>query len=238
MASSTVTAAADSPRQPIAPWWHTVLVASAMAGLSLASWYQHGPPNVGVPGISSRLSTYFTVIVAEWSVILLIWLGLRRRGDTMQALLSPRWPAPRAFFRDLGLAAGFFVLIALALSPLAERLAGDTKNMKVAYFPQTALELAAWLAMSATAGFCEEFIFRGYLMRQFSAWTRSRAWGIVLQAVAFGLAHGYYNKGVMVIIGIEGVALGLFTNWRKSLRPGMLAHGLQDSIGGIVAFFS
>jgi membrane protease YdiL (CAAX protease family) len=42
----------------------------------------------------------------------------------------------------------------------------------------------------------------------------------------------------MVLIMVQGWLLGLLAYWRKSLRPGMLAHGLQDAIGGIVAFFS
>jgi hypothetical protein len=42
----------------------------------------------------------------------------------------------------------------------------------------------------------------------------------------------------MFAIMLQGCLLGLLACWRKSLRPGMLAHGLQDSIGGIVAFFS
>ena len=91
--------------------------------------------------------------------------------------------------------------------------------------------------MAATAGFCEELTFRGYLTRQFNAWTGSRVFAVVLQGVAFGLAHGYYQR-VMLVIMVQGWLLGLFAYWRKSLRPGMLAHGLQDAIGGLVAFFS
>jgi membrane protease YdiL (CAAX protease family) len=60
---------------------------------------------------------------------------------------------------------------------------------------------------------------------------------ILLQGAVFGLAHGYYEK-VMVLIMVQGWLLGLLAYWRKSLRPGILAHGLQDAIGGIVAFFS
>jgi membrane protease YdiL (CAAX protease family) len=93
------------------------------------------------------------------------------------------------------------------------------------------------LGLSATGGFCEELIFRGYLAQQFRTWTGNRAFGIVLQAVAFGLAHGYYRK-VMVVIMVHGCLLGLLAYWRKSLRPGMLAHGLQDVLGGILAFLS
>ena len=42
----------------------------------------------------------------------------------------------------------------------------------------------------------------------------------------------------MLVIMVQGWLLGLLAYWRKSLRPGMLAHGLQDAIGGVVAFFS
>jgi uncharacterized protein len=42
----------------------------------------------------------------------------------------------------------------------------------------------------------------------------------------------------MVVVLVEGCLLGSLAYWRKSLRPGMVAHGLQDSIDGVVAFFS
>lgn len=93
------------------------------------------------------------------------------------------------------------------------------------------------VALAATGGFCEELIFRGYLTRQFHAWTGSNVLAILLQGVLFGLAHGYYEK-VMVLIMIQGWLLGLLAYWRKSLRPGMLAHGLQDAIGGVAGFLS
>jgi len=60
---------------------------------------------------------------------------------------------------------------------------------------------------------------------------------ILLQGGLFGLAHGYYGR-VMVAITVQGWLLGLLAYWRRSLRPGMLAHALQDGIGGVVAFFS
>ncbi len=94
-----------------------------------------------------------------------------------------------------------------------------------------------WLGLAATGGFCEELVFRGYLTRQFSAWTGSRVFAVVLQGMAFGLAHGFYHK-IMFVVMVQGWLLGLLAYWRKSLRPGMLAHGLQDALGGLVAFFS
>ena len=61
MSSSTVITSVDTAREPIAPWWHTVLVLLPIAIASVASWYQHGLSNAHVPGISSRLSSYITV---------------------------------------------------------------------------------------------------------------------------------------------------------------------------------
>jgi len=54
-----------TPKEPIAPWWHTVLVVVPVAIGSIASWYQHWLPNANLPGISSRLSSYFTVLAIE-----------------------------------------------------------------------------------------------------------------------------------------------------------------------------
>lgn len=237
MSSSRVTTSADTARESIAPWWHTVLVLALLAVMSVASWYQHGLPNAHVPGLGSRLSGYFTVLVAEWFQVLLIWLALRRRGLSIGSLVSNRWQTLGTFFRDLGLAVGFLVVAVPLVGLLAHLLADNANSTLAAITPKTTFELMVWLVLAATAGFCEELTFRGYLTQQFRAWTGSHAFAVILQGVAFGLAHGYYHK-VMVVIMVQGWLLGLFAYWRKSLRPGMLAHGLQDGIGGVVAFFS
>ena len=88
--------------------------------------------------------------------------------------------------------------------------------------------------MSATAGFCEEIIFRGYLQRQFAAMTNSMLIGVLLSAAVFGASHGYEGVARMVLIGIYGLMFGLLAWWRKSLRPGMIAHAWHDALSGAV----
>ena len=91
-----------------------------------------------------------------------------------------------------------------------------------------------YVMLSFTAGICEEILFRGYLQRQFAALTKSTAAGLILQGVAFGLAHGYQGKKYMLIIAVYGCLFGLLVYWRRSLRPGMTAHFVQDTLGGLV----
>jgi membrane protease YdiL (CAAX protease family) len=103
--------------------------------------------------------------------------------------------------------------------------------------PTTGLELVGWIVVSVTAGFCEDYFFCGYSTAQFAGWSRSRFFAIAAQAIFFGLCHAYYGMANMSAVTLLGLALGLLAYWRKSLRPGMLADGLVDSVGGVVAFF-
>jgi hypothetical protein len=89
--------------------------------------------------------------------------------------------------------------------------------------------------LTVTAGICEEIIFRGYLQRQFSVFFRSAAAGVMLQGVIFGASHGCQGPKFMVIIVVYGVLFGLLAQSRRSLRPGMFGHFLQDLIVGIAA---
>ena len=106
-----------------------------------------------------------------------------------------------------------------------------------AMLPQSPFEMVLWVPLSLTGGFCEEVIFRGYLQRQFSVLTRSFVGAIALQAIAFGLSHGYQGWKMMSIIAIYGACFGWLAHWRRSLRPGMLGHALQDTAGGLLAGF-
>ena len=84
-----------------------------------------------------------------------------------------------------------------------------------------------------SAGFCEEFVFRGYLQRQFTAWLGSPWIALSLQALLFGVSHGYQGFLACAHITLYGVLFGLLALWRRSLRPGMIAHAMTDILAGI-----
>src|SRR5438552_15903015 len=58
MESGPAMTSVNSKSEPIAPWWHTLLVLVPIAIGSIASWYEHGLPNAHLPGVSDRLSSH------------------------------------------------------------------------------------------------------------------------------------------------------------------------------------
>jgi uncharacterized protein len=183
--------------------------------------------------------TYSIVILMEWAMVAFIWWGLSRRGIRLSDLVGGSWARPLYFLRDLGLGIAFLVIIGFALlQGISYLLKPEAPKAMATMMPQSWSEMILWALMSLTAGFCEEVIFRGYLRRQFSALTRSWVGGIILQALMFGLSHGYQGWKLMLLISIYGICFGLFARWRRSLRPGMLAHALEDTAGGLLGFLS
>jgi len=176
----------------------------------------------------------------EWLLTGFVLLGVRRR-ISLRELIGGRWNNLEAVLRDFLLAAGFwlFSMAVLGLGGhvlhLDEGGSIETLRRQLGFLvPGTTLELLVWFGLCATAGFCEEIIFRGYLQRQFGLMTRSTLAGVLLSAVVFGASHGYEGGPRMLLIGVYGLLFGLLAFWRKSLRPGMIAHAWHDALAGAV----
>ncbi|HSS97642.1 MAG TPA: CPBP family intramembrane glutamic endopeptidase, partial [Terriglobales bacterium] len=100
--------------------------------------------------------------------------------------------------------------------------------------PRSATEITLWIFLSLSAGICEEFTIRGYLQKQLSGWIKNVTAAVVIQGTIFGAAHAYQGPKLMLTIAVLGSLMGWLAQWRKSTRPGMISHFLQDAIGGVV----
>jgi membrane protease YdiL (CAAX protease family) len=100
--------------------------------------------------------------------------------------------------------------------------------------PRTPAEMALWMIVSILAGISEEAIYRGYLQKQFAALTGGLPAGILISAATFGAVHVYQGWSRATVIAISAILFGVVAHWRRTVRPGMFAHGLQDAIAPLL----
>lgn len=211
----------------IAPAWHTIVLLVFIGLASATSAHSHTLSPLGFRrGLAFG---YLIVILMQWVIVAFIWFGIRRRGLTLRELIGGAWPRWTSVLRDLGIAIVFLIVSGIILAATARLLHASNREVAERLLPHTRTDIIFYLLLCATAGFCEEVIFRGYLQKQFSAWTGSATAGLLVQAVVFGAGHGYQGPRLMAVITIFGCLFGLLAQWRRSLRPGMIAHFLQDS---------
>ena len=216
-----------------APLWHTAVILVILLAFSFAAAHSG---NLSPLGRShSRIANYLVVIALEWALVGWICGVARSRGVSPRDLIGGEWPRFTSILRDIGIALAFLVVALIILEVLGHLLKISPGAGLRNVVPRTPLEIVFFLFTALTAGFCEEVVFRGYFQRQFSILTRSTAAGVVLQGVVFGAVHGYQGWKYMLLIAVFGSLFGLLALWRGSLRPGMIAHFVQDGVGGLVA---
>lgn len=230
----TITGSSSEPFRPkaIAPWKHTAVLVAFFLALTLAGIiFQHraGSPEAIVPQHRNMSPLYLSLILGQWGLLYYVWkVGLRRTGTKLSELIGGRWVRLKDVLFDAVLAVGL-LMIWLLIQSAWDRLLGPGHAASIrSLLPQQPIELVLWVALSISAGFCEEVIFRAYFQKQFEALTHSMWIALLLQAVLFGISHGYQGVAAALKITIFGSLFGLFAWWRKSLRPGIIAHALTD----------
>jgi membrane protease YdiL (CAAX protease family) len=148
----------------------------------------------------NRMRFYAVTLFYEWFLFVLVVAGVRRSGASVLIVLGEHWHSVRRVLRDIGIAAGFWIVAAMLLWIFGWLLRIAALGRNVSMLPRRGIELTLWIALSVTAGICEETIFRGYLQRQFMALTKSAPAGILLSAAAFGAAHAYQGFRMVILI--------------------------------------
>ena len=223
-----------NPTARIAHPLHTVAVLAVLALLFLCRLL-FGPALGAAPETLSHVSFYVRTIAGEWLLLAVVLLGMWRARSPLAAVLGPRWRSLKAVATDLGigvalmLVGDFFVNIVAAHTGAAQ-----ADRVAAALLPIGPLELSLWMVLSVTAGICEEAVYRGYLQRQLGALTGSAVAGIALSAALFGLGHAYLGVGRAITLAFSGALFGVVAQWRRSVRPGMIAHALTDAIAPLL----
>lgn len=220
---------------PVAPWWHTAILVAVIVGISTLGSFHFRAASFAA---GSHIKRYTFTIAWEWLLALLAWWGLRMRRTPLREILGVHRTGLKEWARDFGIALLFWVMAVIVLGALATILGllhlMQPQKAVIAIAPQSVAQAFVWLALCSTAGIVEEVVFRGYLLQQFAS-VRGKLWiGVLASSLLFGAAHGYEGIGGMIAITAYGAMFCILAIYRRSLRPGMIAHAWHDSITGIV----
>ena len=190
---------------------------------------------------SARVSAYRRAVVGEWAftvAAIAIWTTFSRPWSAL------RFGLPHGWRLAVGL---LFVLAAGALAilqlwsvgrlPVERRIAARPQLGNVAFMlPRTPREHGWFLALSTSAGFCEEFLYRGYLPWFFAPWLGSVG-AMALVVVLFGIGHAYQGRSGAVRATLAGAFMAALVLVTNSLIPAMIVHALIDIGSGTVGYW-
>jgi membrane protease YdiL (CAAX protease family) len=229
----------------VAPYWHTVLFVLLLLGISLMSAFSAKSTAQAGGTSQPALGRYLSTILMQWILFGLVWIGLRMRKRTLRDIFGEPWRSFDDFLMDVAIAAAVFVaslvvrvaIIAAAFGPSIFKPGASAglaqQNMKAleALAPNGATEMIVALLLAITAGVVEEFIFRGYLQRQFVSLTRSAIAGILITTAIFTAGHLYQLAWLPItFVATLGLMMSILVHYRKNLRPAIILHIGQDAI--------
>jgi len=186
---------------------HLTIVLLIVAVLAVGGWLANARGSQ--TAAPNRLALYASVVIGQWLFFRYINLGLRI--PLRELIGDVRWFDPL-------IAAALWCAIHFG-SPYVRHALRLTDDRTGNIVPHTPVEALVWIVVCCTAGFVEEIVFRGYLQRRI---------GVPLQAIVFGIAHGYQGVRSVIAIAVIGLAFGVVAKLRRGLVPGMLTHAALD----------
>ncbi len=215
---------------PVAGSLHTAVFLLILFATVFLNYYSAGRMRAAVN--PDKVLYYLKTIAWEWLLMGYVLLGVRWHRTPLAEVTGAKWKSIGDVFLDIGIAFGFWfgALIVLTLLAHLLRVKPDVRFLT----PEGRLQVILWILISISAGICEETVFRGYLQKQFIAWTGSIPAGVLLSALAFGAGHIYQGVRSAVVIAVYGLMFGVLAQLRHSMRPGMITHSFHDIVSGLV----
>ena len=186
-------------------------------------------------GPAGRLPLYASILAIQLLLFWFVRTGMRRSGHSVAALIDP---APRSvmhWIRYLGIAVAAWILWMIFGAVLGSFLKPSFAELTAIqqFLPHGRLEKLCWVAFSAGTNFCEEVLYRGYLLTQFRALTGSATIALLLQTVVFAMGHVALGLPIAISVSLLALWLGALTLWQKSLLPSMFVHVSISLFGGL-----
>jgi membrane protease YdiL (CAAX protease family) len=184
--------------------------------LYIHSWYgaqrAAGIPHHGsLPGPVRDMGILWGVLIGEWSTVLLWWFFFRK-SNSFSTLFQTRTNTP---LRELAVG---LIVAALAVSLIAVMGRPPTMNWpKLLCVP-----------LSLTAGFCEEMLFRGFVILMIARAGAGSFAQVFWSALVFGVGHFFLGPWGMAWATFLGASLAAVTLWRGNIWSAVTAHSCID----------
>lgn len=188
---------------------------------------------------NARKQLYMQAVTLPW-VVVATGAAIWHFKDRPWTSLGFSWPEGWRLWAAIVLVllhASYLILAILSLGR-------DSKAMESAqsqigaiadYVPHTKPELYWFAGVSLTAGFCEEFLFRGYFIWALAPWLGW--WGAAVLSVAiFAAGHAYQGSNGAIRTGVVGTLFTLVVAMSGSLWPAIVLHAVLDLGQGVIAW--
>jgi len=182
-----------------------------------------------------RLSLYFSTIAFQWiAAAVAAWRAWAHGYTATQLGLT----IPGRFKLLAITVCGAIAIVALQwlnlrrVGRISMEARGPVQALAERILPQSTVELLPYLALAITAGLCEEFLYRGFVMAVLVR-VGLPSWAVVLiSSLLFGLAHSYQGRGGVVMTLFVGLILWSSRMAYDSLVPAIFWHGAVDVVAG------
>jgi membrane protease YdiL (CAAX protease family) len=186
--------------------------------------------------LKTAMQLYIWNILAAWTLTIAAAYIIFHSGLTLSAFGQNLGTCPRTLI----VSAILLVLVAaiVLINKLQKKKSNPEKIAKALenvrkILPVTPNERLAWIPVALTAGFCEEFLYRGWLLNITGSALKSVWLGLLVSSILFGFAHLYQGRRGMLGTGILGLVFGLIYIASHSLLPGQVLHTLIDLNNGL-----
>ncbi len=209
-------------------WSGRLFVFLLLVGVPFLALLQPDEREMALP---PRLTLYVSAIVGVWFLagltVLVLWIeGVSSSEVGLRASAAGTFLG-WTVFATVGALAGNFLI-----SRGAGRLGLRESRLTFHLMPRGPRERWVFLSVSASAGFCEEFTYHGFLLAGLAAWLGNGWLAAVVANLAFGVLHGYQGPAGVVRAFLMGYVLCLPVVVGAGLWPAAAAHFLVNALLG------